>query len=270
MSEQLPANHISKQRVKYVRPEMDKVQVERGITYAVRNGSPLTLDVFYPGRRSVGGDAAVIMVTGYPDAGARRMLGCCFKDMGAFVSWAELIAASGMIAIAYENESPRDAQVVLDYVRGNGEALGIDPRRVGVWSCSGHGPTALSLIANEGRQFACAALLYPYTIDRTGRTDVSDAAARFRFATAVCSFERLPADVPLLVVRAGGDEMPGLNAALDGFVADAFARNLSITAVNHSAAPHGFDISDASPASQRLVRRTLAFLADQLDIATPA
>jgi hypothetical protein len=34
------------------------------------------------------------------------MLGCRFKEMAMSVSWGQLIAASGMIAIAYTNREP--------------------------------------------------------------------------------------------------------------------------------------------------------------------
>ena len=38
------------------------------------------------------------------------------------------------------------------------------------------------------------------------------------------SADDLPRDLPLLVVRAGKDETPGLNASVDAFVRDALAR----------------------------------------------
>jgi hypothetical protein len=54
--------------------------------------------------------------------------------------------------------------------------------------------------------------------------------------------------------------MPGLNEALDRFVAKALPCNLPITFVNHPMAPHAFDLFDDSDTSREIIRRILAFL----------
>ena len=67
----------------------------------------------------------------------------------------------------------------------------------------------------------CAALCYGFMLDLDGSTAVADAARQFGFSNP-CSnrtFEELPRDTPLFVARAGRDEFPGLNGALDSFVA---------------------------------------------------
>jgi hypothetical protein len=48
----------------------------------------------------------VVIVEGYPDPGLKAVFGCRFKEMGSTTSWARLIAASGMVAVAYTNERP--------------------------------------------------------------------------------------------------------------------------------------------------------------------
>ena len=63
-----------------------------------------------------------------------------------------------------------------------------------------------------------------------------------------------------MVVRAGQDQTPGPNAALDRFVTGALARNLPLTLVNHSTGPHAFDIYDGSEASRATIRAVVAFL----------
>jgi len=64
----------------------------------------------------------------------------------------------------------------------------------------------------------------------------------------------------LFVVRAGQDEFPGLNRALDAFAGAALARNIPITMVNHPAAPHAFDLVHDTSTSREIVRETLAFM----------
>ena len=57
-----------------------------------------------------------------------------------------------------------------------------------------------------------------------------------------------------------GQDQPRLNDALDRFVLMALTGNLPITLVNHPAAPHAFDLLDASETSREIIRRILAFL----------
>jgi acetyl esterase/lipase len=189
------------------------------------------------------------------------MLGCTFKDMGSYISWAQLVAASGMIAVTYTNEDVEaDAAAVFGFVRDRSNDLRIDPDRVGIWSCSGHGPSALALLMTTTPR--CAALLYPYTLDAEGSAAVATAAAQFRFVNASAGkrITDLPRDVPIFLARAGQDRMPGLNESLDRFVAGALAANLPVSIVNHPAGPHAFDLHDDSRITQGIVRQTLEFL----------
>jgi hypothetical protein len=63
-----------------------------------------------------------------------------------------------------------------------------------------------------------------------------------------------------MVVRAGQDAVPGVNVSIDHFVASALARNLPVTVVNHTTAPHSFDLLDDTEASREVIRQILAFL----------
>jgi acetyl esterase/lipase len=206
----------------------------------------------------------VIFVTGFSDVGARRMLGCALKEMASYVSWARLVAACGAVGITYTNEEPAaDVHAVLDHVRQNAASLDIHANRIAVWACSGNAPTALSVLMEGDRAWLkCAVLLYPYMLDGEGSTHVADAARQFGFVSPCAgkSVGDLPRDIPLFIARAGHDQMPGLNDALDRCTADALARNLPITVVNHSEAPHAFDLFDDSDASREIIRRVLAFL----------
>jgi hypothetical protein len=251
MSDTIPPDHISKKRVVYFVPGMDAVTVRR-------EGE---IDIYYP---AVSDDAAAgrHLVTGFADAGAERRLGCRFKEMGSFVSWAQLTAASGMAAITYANTEPSDIHV-LHHVRTHAATLRIDATRLGVWACSGHGPNALSLLLKDyGDPPRSATLLYPYTLDVAGSTAVADAARQFGFAVPAAgnAIDDLRADVPVFMARAGQDQMPGLNRALDAFVSAVLDRNLQITIANHGRGPHGFDVFADSGRSHEIIRTVLRFL----------
>lgn len=243
---------MTEKTVVYRMPGMDEVLVRRGDT--------LAMDLYYPpdwksGMRT----PAVVIVAGYSDPGFEKMFGCKFKDMGSSTSWGRLIAASGMIAIGYSNSDPEpDLHALLDDVRDHAEKLGIDENRIGLWASSGNAALALSAL-NRAR---CAALLYPITLDLDGSTWVADLARQFRFAnpSGGKSVADLPADVPLFIARAGRDEIPHLNDALDRFLTHAVARNLPVSFVNHPEGPHAFDLLNDSEMSREVVRRVLAFL----------
>jgi hypothetical protein len=270
MSEERPPDHISRKRVVYNMEGMERAVVRRDVVYRTTDEGPLTMDVYRP---ADAGDAlrpAVVLAAGYRDAGYEKMLGCRFKDMAMTVSWAQLIAASGMIAVAYTNRDPAaDLDALLQYVRSNGASLGIDSGRLAVWACSGNVPVALGALAQGHASLRCAVLLYGYMLDLDGATGVAEASAAFRFANASAgrSVEDLPREVALFVVRAGLEQFPHLNGSLDRFVEKALALNRPLTLVNHAAGPHSFDLLDNTEASRSIVRQALEFLRSQL---TPA
>lgn len=261
-------DHISKKRAVYTLPQMTDVIVRRDHEYARSGSTPLTMDLYYPpsaGRRMPA--PAVVFVTGYPDAGAQKMLGCKFKEMGSYISWARLVGASGLVAITYENNEPAaDAARVLQYLGDNGAQLGIDAKRVALWACSGNAPTALSLLMPRPEGLKCAVLCYGYMPDVDADGSAADASRRFGFANPCAgkSLGDLSRDVPLLVVRAGQDEMPGLNDTIDRFVQQALALNLPITLVNHRDAPHSFDLFCDDATSRHVIAQILQFVRDRL------
>jgi hypothetical protein len=242
----------------------DLVEVRRETAYQTGEAAPLTMDLYYPPHRKQNETLpAVVIVAGYPDSGFAKMMGCKFKDMGSSVSWAELAAASGMVGITYENREPTaDLHRLFEHLTESGASHGIDSSRIGVWASSGHVPLALSLLMpHKAQQVRCAALLYGYTVDIDGEA-VSQAAKSFGFANPCAgkSVDDLAKHVPLFVVRAGQDQLPGLNQALDRFVLNALSANLPLTVVNHPTAPHAFDLLDDTEASREVVRRVLEFL----------
>lgn len=255
-------HEVTTRRLIYEVSAADAVQVDRDLTYRASGGHDLTFDLYRP--PTIVGTAlpAVLFVTGFPDPGMHRMLGCNAKDVASNQDWARLVAASGHAAITYVNREPvADAQAILAHVRERAHGLGVVPARIGAWACSGNVPNALSLLMTATPRLTCGALCYGYLLDLDGSTAVADAAARWRFANPCAGrvVEDLPDDLPLFIARAGRDEMAGLNDSIDRFVTKALALNRPVTVVNHHTAPHAFDTVDASEASRGLIRQILAF-----------
>jgi acetyl esterase/lipase len=263
MNQVTPRHPMSERRVLYTMPGIDAVTVRRHHPYRVSDAGELTMDIYYPPDSNASSPRpAVLFVTGFSDRGAQKMLGSTFKDMGAFVSWAQLAAASGLVGVTYTNDVAGDVEDALRYVLEHAQALGVDRGRIGLWAGSGHAPNALSVLMQHGHELRCAALAYPYTLDCGASTGVAAAGRQFGFVTLPPgrSTSELPRDLPLFVARAGRDEMPGLNEALDRFVSETLALNLPVTVVNHSAGPHAFDLVDDSGATRDVVRQMLVFL----------
>lgn len=68
---------------------------------------------------------------------------------------------------------------------------------------------------------------------------------------------------PLLIARAGRDEVPELLPGLDRFIQQAISANAPVEILNHPTGTHGFDNVD-SPRSREIVRCTLDFLKEHL------
>jgi hypothetical protein len=171
----------------------------------------------------------VALIAGYPDAGFEKHVGCKFMEMEWAVSMAQLIAMSGMTAVTHTNRDPiPDAAALLTHLAAGGQ-------RVGIWATSGHSPVALS-VADRA---ACAVLINPITADVLPQT-------------------------PLLIVRSGQDQTPGLNTALDAFVARALAENRPVSLVNYPQAPHSFDLHLDGAETRRILQQGLDFLRSHL------
>jgi hypothetical protein len=255
---------IAMKRVVHEIPGMRDLTVRRGVEY----NASLSLDLYYP----AGPEAtrpAVVIVLGYPDVGVTSPFGCQFREMGMFVSWAELFAASGIVGVLYETRHPADdVTAVLSFLRTNAAALGIDETRIGLWANSGHVPVALSVLM-EGR-VRCGVLCYGFTLDQNGSTGVAQAAAQYHFANPLAGrrVEDLPQDTALFIARAGREQFAGLNEALDAFVTVALRRNLRLTLMNHATGLHGFDLADDTEASRQVIRQILKFLRENLGLGT--
>src|SRR5262245_56705149 len=246
---------IAKKTVKFQIPGMDAVSVRRDLVFRASSGAEVLMDVYYPSPASQP-VPVVVLPLAYPDPAAG------VRAFGPLTSWARLIAASGMAAVISGNESPADdSYALIAHLRADAAALGVDGERVGAFAASANATVALSMLVRD-RQMKCAALMCGYTMDLNGATAVADSARQFGFVKACAgkSVDDLPAAVPILFVRAGQDQFPGLNAALDTVIAQALSRNLSISVVNHAAGAHGFDVDEDTVMSRAIVEQVLTFL----------
>lgn len=265
MSQETQQNDITKKSVVYQMSGMDDVTIRQDVEYKATDKGTLTMNIYYPpDAKSDSRLPAVIFVLGYSDVGFQKMLGCKQKEMASYISWGKLTAASGVAAITYTTKEPAtDIDALLQYVRQSADSLGIDGNKIGIWSCSGNVPNALSVLVKKDRGYLkCVVLCYGYMLDIEESADVADASRMFGFVNPCGgkSIDDIPKDVPLFIVRAGEDEMPHLNETIDRFMIKALSCNLPVTFVNYATAPHAFDILYDNQGSREIIKQILLFM----------
>jgi acetyl esterase/lipase len=259
-------------RIVYSVPGMEAVTVHRDLVYRSAGQRELKMDVYCPaGMREDSRAPVVMLVHGGPISMPRSP-----KDMGVFVSYGELLAASGLVAVTFNHrfyslshlhEAASDVSHAIDYVRSNADSLRVDRDRVGVWAFSGGG-VFLSLPMRDVPAFVRCLVSYYAVLDLQvpppgHESDLSE-ETRKEFSPLfhlTVSALKIP---PIFIARAGLDN-PSLNATVDRFIQEAIARNVALEIIRHPRGHHGFDILDDDLRSRAIIRRTLLFLKTHLE-----
>src|SRR5512139_1419430 len=123
-------------------PGMDATDVQRDVVYRTAGGQPLRMDVYTPAGPPRTRPAVLLVHGGpIPRTGA--------KNMGVFVSYGELLAASGFVAVTFDHrflapdrlpDAREDVADAMRHVRSEAARLAVDPDRLALWAFSGGGP----------------------------------------------------------------------------------------------------------------------------------
>jgi acetyl esterase/lipase len=236
-------------------PGMADARVREGLVYKTVEGSPLHFDLYAPAAASPG-TAAVILIHGGPgpSLGARRWQ--------IYVSYGRLLAASGMIGIAFDHrflgpdrlrDSVADLADLVKHVRDQAGTLGIDAGRLALWAFSGGGPLLAAPLRERPSWLKLAVAYYAAMEPLGGGYDES--------FSAITALGRDASNAPPLVLaRAGRDRFPEINSSIDRFVAAAITAGATVDLLTHPTGRHSFDILDADDRSREIIRRTLAAL----------
>lgn len=255
------AQDMRKMELVYTHAEMNQVEVQKGIVYKSTEEKDLTIDLYAP--PSLNEDEklpVVIFALGYPDFK--------LKDMQSYISWGKLVALHDMIGINYETSQPVDDLTdLIAYLRENADKLNIDKDSIGIWSCSGNVPVALSHLYKSNRPYLKFGVLYygiMNTPDKIYQQEIVELSSSYGFINPPIEPENyLPEDLPLLVVRSGRDNIPNINNTIDHFTTVAISKNMPLTLINYSEGQHAFDIMDDKEESRRIIKQTLSFMSER-------
>ena len=245
----------------------ERVRVRPNLTYRTVAGAALRADV-YPAVDARGLAPLVILVHGGvgPEFPLRP------KDWGFYTSWGRMLAASGMTAVTFNHrlgfpdpmieEASSDVDSLLAFARRNAGAWGTDPGRIALAAYSAGGMLIAPWIRVTPPGVRCIVAYYPIIDLRVAahlkqrlRPDQLEA-----YSAGSHLAQRAATMPPMLLVRAGRDQIPDLLPGLDRFVAEALAANAPLTLVNLPDAAHGFDNDRAEPGVLETLRGTIAFL----------
>jgi acetyl esterase/lipase len=250
-------------------PGMDAVEARRDVVYrTTAAGEALHMDVTSPPGPPRARPAVILVHGGpIPRIGA--------KNMAVFVSYGELLAATGFVAVAFDHrflapqrlaDAREDVAALLARVRSDAGPRGIDGDRLALWAFSGGGPL-LAAPLRERPGWLRAIVAYYALLDLQqpppGIDDGLSPDERRDFSAVRGLGEDARSAPPLLVARAGRDD-PWLNEGIDHFVRAGLAGGATLDLLSHPDGRHGFDILDDDARSQHIIRRTLAFLKDHL------
>jgi dienelactone hydrolase len=274
MSDEIP---FYKRRILYEIAGVDRVQVRRDLVYASHGGGDLTLDSYQPANLSP--DArlpGVIIVHGGPIPPAMRPPEWpAIKDWDSFISYGQLVAASGLVGITFNhryedhrhiNRSFEDVTAAIAYVRGRAAAFNLDPDRLCVWVFSGAGPHLALFFHNRPHYLRCVVAYYPgmadistpEKLDRLAGEALSDEERRNLSVTSYLK-EEAAAGLSVFIARAGLDD-PETNEWIDLSVQEALAANAALDLMNHPTGRHAFDILDNDTRTREIIARTIEFI----------
>lgn len=243
----------------YTARNIDRVVEQRDLQY--KDG--LRLDVYRP--RDAKPHPVVLIVHGGVGPQDRP------KEWGIYRSWGRTLAASGLVAVIpnqrlgfparHYDDGASDIRDALDFVRSrHREFLAADA--FCIFAFSGGGPVLATFMKSPPADVKCLVGFYPIldTADtNNAQAQVTDEQRRRYSAIATITDSGAPA-IPILIARAGHDQIPGVRDWIDRFVEVALQKNVDLTLLNHPAGRHGFEFLDDDERSREIVITAIEFM----------
>lgn len=254
---------VSEPRIVYQIRGMESARVQKDLVYKDGDGVPLTFDLYAPPEESEGYRyPVVILIHGGP---IQPNLRTTPKDWGVFISYGQLIAASGMAAVAFNHRfyshaevsvAAKDVADLIAYIRRNATELNVDPDRICLWAFSGGGFQLSPAIRDSPPFIRCMVSFYAFLDIPMDDLKQYSPLEQLR--------RRTTPPAPIFIGWAGKD-IPQLNVGVAAFVQEALNKNVVLDLSTYPGGQHGFDIYDDTDESRRLIAKALAFVRTYLD-----
>lgn len=269
-----PPNEARKQlpnSIAYYMDGMEKAKVTENIIYkTLPDGENLRLDVYLPEEAEKDDKYPVVILV---HGKARNPVN--LKSRGMYVTWSQLIAKSGMAAVAFNyrlstfdrtSEATEDIRDLIEYVRENADTLQIDKDRLAIATYSASGVAGLYFPLKERPPFIKAMVSYYNWLDLEhmrpyNEPNVFDKLNEF---APITHLQHEPEKLaPMLVLKAGKDS-DQINDSIDRFMKLAEEKKADVRMLVHPEGDHGFDFENDDDTSRELIKQTIDFLTRNL------
>jgi acetyl esterase/lipase len=260
---------VAPQRIVYRVPGMERIKPRRDLVYKRVAGEELKADVYVPpARERAARLPAIILIHG---GRVPANLLTKPKEWGVFVSYGQLLAASGFVGVTFNHrfykweslsDSQSDVMDMIEYVRSNAESLGVDKNRIVLWAFSAGG-IFLSQPLRATPPYVRCMVAYYAELDLQNQRQSAPASVTdetLRDFSPVYQLSRRDKGIPpIFVARAGRDD-PSLNSGVDRFIQETLGKNVTIDVSNHAEGRHAFDVLDDNARTREIIKRTIDFL----------
>ncbi len=254
------------ERIVFSVPGMERIEARAMRIERSAEDGPLHVDLYRPLAATAPAPVVIFVHGGVPD-------GVSPKDWGVFISWGQLMAASGIAGVTFNHrmrfitgfvpgtieKAADDLRDLISYLRHNASQLKVDANRICIVAFSAGGPMLAAPMLEAYAGVRCLVGIYPYL----GATTAPDAKDAARYSAIRALDARRGAIPPMLVAKAGKDSTL-INDAIDAFIKRARELGTSIQVVTHPEGVHGFDIRNDDDTSRTIIRQVVEFVGSHL------
>ena len=245
-------------------PGMEQVACRKDLIYRTAGAEASKADLYLPAPTDRLPPVVIFIHGAFPP-------GVLAKDHGHFVSWSQLIAASGMAAVVFNHrlrwagsyvpeslpEAAQDLSDVVGFLRTNAARFKIDADRICPFAFSAGGPLLAAPLRERWSAVRCIVAFYAVLGDPLpGAADVG----RFSALAGLTDGKPPP---PTFVAKAGKDS-PLINTAIDQYAKTARDLGSEISLDEHPEGVHGFDAFNDDDTSRAIIRNAIEFMKSHL------
>lgn len=246
-------------------PGMEQAARHTDLNYKSAGNDKMLADLYLPATSNKPAPVVILIHGALPP-------GMDGKGHGHFVSWGELIAASGMAAVvlnhrarwagAYFPESlpqaAEDLSDVANFVRSNASRFNLDASRICLFAFSAGGPLLAAPLRERWPDVRCVVAFYTVLGEPLPG---SAEEGRFSALAGLADGGKPP---PTFIAKAGKEFMPLINPSLDEFAKVARERGAEVRLEVHPTGEHAFDGRNDDDTSRLIIRNAVEFIRSHL------